>query len=97
MAKNRKVKQMMIDVENAKQGMRGYKTVSYWLSWASTDRAVPFKHVSGHFLVTRLQYVVSEGSTSFLFACLCYQLKLHTSAFSVTGSIARWIFIKKVR
>ncbi|MFV8385078.1 hypothetical protein ACNO5E_13395 [Vibrio parahaemolyticus] len=25
--KNRQVKQMMIDVENAKHGMRGYKTI----------------------------------------------------------------------
>ncbi|HDM8060996.1 hypothetical protein [Vibrio harveyi] len=45
MAKNRKVKQMMIDVENAKQGMRGYKTVSK-LGWHGFDESGLF-HCSG--------------------------------------------------
>jgi len=45
MVKNRKVKQSMIDVENAKNGMRGYKT-STKLGWHGFDKSGLF-HCSG--------------------------------------------------
>lgn len=58
MAKNRKVKQMMVDVENAKHGMRGYKT-SADLGWHGFDEAGLFHCSGSNFLWTYQDCVVS--------------------------------------
>ena len=49
MAKNRKVKQMMIDVENIKHGMRGYKTASTH-GWHGFDDSGLFRCSGSNFL-----------------------------------------------
>lgn len=58
MAKNRKVKQMMVDVENAKHGMRGYKT-SADLGWHGFDEAGLFHCSGSNFLLIYQDCVVS--------------------------------------